>query len=332
MIAYVVQRLMYMIPMLIVISTLSFALLQLMPGDFLTELRFDPNIDQEQLAREAARLGLDQHPIVQYWHWISGVVRGDFGLSFATRRPAFEALFGANLERLGWTVRVSLLTFLFTWIVSIPIGIYSATHQYKVSDHAFTAIAFFGMSIPNFFFALVLLWILVVPLQVGRFGLGISGVVAPHLLGEPWSWTKLGSFLWHVWPALLVIGTAGMAGLVRVMRGLVLDTLGEQYVLTARSKGLSERAVLYKHAVRNAINPLVTGLGMGLLQGLIAGELIASMVFNLPTVSRAWVAALMAGDQYVVLGGLVFFSFLLLFGNLLADFALAWVDPRIRHY
>lgn len=332
MLAYTLQRLMFMIPLMVVISILTFGLLDLMPGDYLTDLRFDPNVDQAQLDREAARLGLDRPIHVQYWRWIRGVVSGDFGHSFVTNRPVYEALFGRNLVRLMWTVRVAVLTLLFTWLLSIPIGIYSATHQYKISDHVFTIFAFFGMSIPNFFFAILLLWFLVVPLEVSRFGLGISGVVAPHLLGEPWSWTKFVSFLWHVWPAVLVIGTAGMAGLVRMMRGLVLDTLGEQYVLTARAKGLTERVVLYKHAVRNAINPLVTGLGMSLLQSLLSGALIAAIVFNLPTVSRAYWAALQAGDHYTVMAGLLFFTFLMLFGNLLADFALAWVDPRIRYY
>ncbi len=331
MIAYIVRRLLGMIPLLVVVSILIFGLLDLMPGDHLSELRLDPNVDRAQLEREIERLGLDRPIHVQYWRWISGVVRGDFGHSFDTRRPAFEALFGPGMERLWWTMRVAAITLLFTWVVALPVGIYSATHQYKVSDHMFTGLAFFGMAIPNFFFALVLLWILVVPLDVGAHGLGITGVVAPEYLGQPWSWGKFVSFLWHVWPAVLVIGTAGMAGLVRIMRGLTLDTLGEQYVLTARAKGLTDRAVLYKHTLRNVVNPLITGLGMGLLQSLVTGELIAAIVFNLPTVSRAFWGALMGNDMYTVMAGLMFFTILLLVGNLLADIALAWADPRIRY-
>ena len=331
MITYIVQRLLYMIPLMVVISILSFGLLHLMPGDYLTELRFDPDVDQALLEREAQRLGLDRPIHVQYWRWISGVVRGDFGYSFATRRPVFEALFGPGLDRLLWTMRVAAITILFTWAVSIPLGIYSATHQYKASDHLLTGFAFFGMAIPNFFFALLLLWFLVVVVDVGELGLGIGGVVATEYLGQPWTWGKFVSFLWHVWPAVLVIGTAGMAGLVRISRGLTLDALGEQYVLTARSKGLTERVVLWKHMLRNIVNPLITLLGMGLLQGLVMGELIAAIVLNLPTVSRAFWDALQAHDLYTVMAGLLFFTFLLLIGNLIADITLAWTDPRIRY-
>lgn len=331
MISFIVRRLIYMIPLLLVISVVCFALLDLMPGDILTELRFDPNVDRAQLEREAQQLGLDQPLHVRYFRWISRVVRGDFGHSFAIRRPVWMHLFGPNLERLGWTLRVAALTMLFTWLVSIPIGVYSATHQYKVSDHAFTSLAFVGMSIPDFFFALALLWFLVVPLNVGALGLGVSGAVAPEYLGQPWSWGKFVSFMWHAWPVILVTGTNGMAGLVRFMRGQLLDTLGEQYVLTARAKGLRERRVIWRHAVRNAINPLVTGLGMGALQSLFAGDLIAAIIFNMPTVSRAFWSALQANDIPTVQAGLMFFTVLLLIGNLLADIGLAWVDPRIRH-
>lgn len=331
MLAYIIRRILYMIPLLVVISMVCFGLLQLMPGDHLTHLRLDPSVDRAQLEREIERLGLDQPVHVQYWRWITGVVRGDFGHSFVTRRPAFEALFGPGNVRLWWTVRVAAITLVFTWMVSIPVGIYSATHQYKPSDHLFTGLAFFGMAIPNFFFALVILWILVVPLDVGALGLGITGVVASEYLGQPWTLGKFLSFLWHVWPAVLVIGTAGMAGLVRITRGLMLDTLGEQYVLTARAKGLTERKVVNKHALRNAINPLISILGMGLLQSLVTGELIAAIVLNLPTVSRAFWSALQRADNYTVMAGLMFFTVLLLVGNLVADFALAWADPRIRH-
>lgn len=332
MIEFIIRRLLYMVPLLLVISMVCFVLLDLMPGTFLDQYYFDPQIDREQLEREAQRLGLDRPLIVRYFRWISGVIRGDFGYSFATRRPVWQFLFGPNLERLAWTVRVAALTILFTWLLSIPIGVYSATHQYKLSDHVFTFLAFVGMSIPNFFFGLVLLWLLVVPLNVGAHGLGVTGVVAAEYIGEPWSWGKFVSFLWHVWPAVLVIGTAGMAGLVRFMRGQLLDTLGEQYVLTARAKGLPERRVIWRHAVRNAINPLITSAGMGLLQTLFSGALISAIIFNLPTVSRAYWSALQAQDIPSVMAGLMFFTVLLLVGNLIADLVLAWVDPRIRYY
>jgi len=316
-----------MIPLLIIISLISFAILQLMPGDYLTRSRLNPDITQETFDEMAHRYGLDKPFIVQWWIWFTRIIRyGDFGTSFETRQPVFFTLFMGG--RLFWTLIISASTMLLTWLVSIPLGIYSATHQYKVSDHTLTFFGFLGLSIPNFFFALVVLWMLVAVFHVGP-DLGVGGLFSNKYIEAPWSWNKFLNLLWHLWPVWLVVGTSGMAGLMRYMRGSLLDTLRLPYVQTARAKGLSERVVIYKHAVRNAINPLVTMLGMS-LPNLLSGTLVTAIIFNLPTVERAYWQSLNAQDQYVTMGGLVFFSFLLLVGNLLADIMLAWVDPRIR--
>jgi len=318
-----------MLPLLILVSLFSFTIIQLMPGDYLTRARLDPQIKQETLNVMARRYGLDKPFMTRYWAWVKGIfTRGDFGTSFETRRPVFFTLFLGS--RLQWTLVVSISTMIITWLFAIPLGIYSATHQYKVSDHGLTFFGFLGLSIPNFFFALVLLWLLVAVFKVGQHGLGIGGLFDNRFIAAPWSLAKLGNLLWHIWPAWLVIGTSGMAGLLRYMRGSLLDTLSLQYVQTARAKGLVERRVIYKHAVRNAINPLISMLGMT-LPNLVAGSLVTAIVLNLPTVERAFWSALQMQDEYVIMGGLLFFSLFLLIGNLLADVLLAWVDPRIRY-
>lgn len=329
MITYIVRRTLYMFPLLILVSVISFGLIQVMPGDYLTRARMNPQITQETLSQMMANYGLDKPFYVQYWLWLKQIVtRRDFGTSFETMRPVYWTLFMG--DRLMWTIVISSSTMLITWLIAIPLGIYSATHQYKPSDHTLTFFGFLGLSIPNFFFALVVLWLLVAVFKVGNYGLGVGGLFDNRFIGAPWSLAKLGNVLWHIWPAWLVIGTSGMAGLLRYMRGSLLDTLSLQYVQTARAKGLSEQVVVYKHAVRNAINPLVSMLGMN-LPTLVSGSLVTAIVLNLPTVERAFWSALQMQDTYVIMGGLLFFSLFLLVGNLLADILLAWVDPRIRY-
>jgi peptide/nickel transport system permease protein len=318
-----------MLPLLILVSIISFGLIQIMPGDYLTRARMNPQITQETLNQMKANYGLDKPFVVQYWLWFKQIItKGDFGMSFETMRPVYWTLFMG--DRLMWTIIIASTTMLLTWLIAIPLGIYSATHQYKPSDHTLTFFGFLGLSVPNFFFALVVLWVLVAIFKVGNYGLGVGGLFDNRFIEAPWSLAKVGNLLWHIWPAWLVIGTSGMAGLLRYMRGSLLDTLSLQYVQTARAKGLNERVVIYKHAVRNAINPLVSMLGMS-LPNLVSGSLVTAIVLNLPTVERAFFSALQQQDMYVIMGGLLFFSLFLLVGNLLADIMLAWVDPRIRY-
>ncbi len=328
MLAYLVRRIVYMIPVLIIVSMFSFVLIQSMPGDYLTRAQMNPQIDQSTIDQMRHRYGLDKPLIVRYWNWLKGAVHGDFGISLETKQSVFFTLFMGN--RLQWTLVVSISTMIVTWLMAIPLGIYSATHQYKPSDHTLTFFGFLGLSIPNFFLALLLLWVLVVQFDVGAHGLGVGGLFDNEFIGTAWTLRKFCNLLWHLWPAWLVMGTAGMASLLRYMRGSLLDTLSLQYVQTARAKGAHERVVIYKHAVRNAINPLITIFGMS-LRGLVAGSLVTAVVLNLPTVERAYWSALKRQDEYVIMGGLIFFSVFLLLGNLFADFMLAWSDPRIRY-
>ena len=329
MLTYMLRRTLYMLPLLLIVSLISFTLIKIMPGDYLTAARLNPQLTEETYQRQVARYGLDKSFIEQYLIWLQRIVtEGDFGYSFETRTPVFKMLFMGG--RLIWTLILAISTLIIQYVIAIPLGIYSATHQYKPSDHFLTFFGFLGLSIPNFFFALVIMWVLVVFFRVGDYGLGIGGLFDSRFFGQPMSWAKFLNLLWHLWPAWVVLATAGMAGTLRLMRGNLLDTLGQPYVQTARAKGLKERTVVYKHAVRNAINPIVTVLGLT-LPGLVYGSVVVAIVLNLPTVGRAYFAALQRQDEPVIMGGLLFFSLFLLIGNVLADFMLAWVDPRIRY-
>lgn len=342
MLLFVIRRLLYFIPMLFVLSVLAFLVMQLQPGDFLS--KHSLTLSQETLTQLRQRYGLDQSAWVQYWKWVGGIVaRGDFGMSFETQQPVFDHLF-VNGNRLGWTLLLTAITFVFSWALAVPLGIYLATYSYAaLKPHSLrdllrwgavrlvNLLGVTGLALPNFLTALLILWLLVAVFEVGpRYGLGISGLFDGEYVTKPWSWDKLVSFLWHLWPVILVVGLANMAQLIRYMRANLLDVLGEPYIQTARAKGLRERVVIYKHAVRNALNPLVSLLGFW-IPLLFEGMLVAAFVLQLPVVERAYWRALVTEDQYVMMAGLLFFGLVLLLGNLLSDVLLVLVNPKIRY-
>jgi len=318
---YILRRFLYMIPLMILISILSFTVIKLQPGEFGSQYFSNPRVSPETVENLRARLGLDQPAYMQYLTWVKGIItEGDFGYSFAYKRPVAELIW----ERMGWTVVVAGSTILFTWVLAVPIGIFSATHKYSIFDYVFTFIGFIGISVPNFFMALLLMYLV---LSMG--GTEVGGLFSQQYIGAPWSIAKVIDLLKHIWIPLIAIGTAGMAGILRQMRGNLLDILGEQYVQTARAKGLNENVVIYKHAVRNAINPLISMFGMQLPK-LISGTIISAIVLNLPTMGPFFYDALINQDQYLVMTFLMFSAFMMLIGNLIADLLLALVDPRIR--
>ena len=324
--AYIVKRLAQMVPLLIGISIISFAVINLPPGDFLTVRMLELEAMGDRTARAEmelwrTRFGLDRPLWQQYWLWISNFVRGDFGRSFDFEQDV-RKLIG---ERLLLTVILAGATMLFTWVVAIPIGIFSATRQYSVGDHLFSFVAFIGMATPNFLLALLLLYIGLV-----HFGLSPGGLFSPEFVDAPWSIARVVDLLKNLWVPVVVLGTAGTAGLVRIMRGNLLDILGQAFVRTARAKGLREKIVVYKHAVRVAINPLITIAGWQ-LPVIISGEAIVGVILNLPTNGPLFLRAILVQDMYLAGTFLVFGSLLLVVGNLLADVALALVDPRIRY-
>ncbi len=324
---YILRRVLYMVPTLFFISVIAFGVIKLNPGDFLT--KYELSYPKELLQEMRERYGLDAPLWVQYWRWINGIVtRLDFGYSFATRQPALQALFSGG--KLTWTLAIAVLTMACSWLFALPLGIYSATRRNSLGDRFANLLGFLGLSIPSFVLALVLLFLLVVVFQVGpRYGLGVGGLFDPEWAEAPWSWAKVKNLVWHLWPASLVIGAGNIAALSRYMRGQLLNVLSQPYIQAARAKGLHERIIIYKHSVRNALAPLVSMLGFWIPQ-MFEGTLVAAVVLQLPIVEGAYWQALAQEDQYVAMSGLLFFSAILMVGNLLADLLLLWVDPRIR--
>jgi peptide/nickel transport system permease protein len=308
------------------VSILTFIIIQLPPGDFLTTLSIQAaqtGSSMDEGAMEALRrqYGLDQPMFVQYLSWIAGFPRGDFGYSIEWKTPVAD-LIGS---RLGFTLMYSLLALVFTWIIAIPIGIYSATHQYSWGDVLLTFLGFVGLSVPAFMLGLVYLFV-----AAFWFNSSVGGLMSPGLEDAPWSGAKILDVANHlIWPTIIV-GLAGTAQLIRIMRGNLLEILGQQYVTTARAKGLAENIVVNKYAVRVAINPLISVMGME-LPNLINGATLLGIVLSLPTIGPMFLNALKNQDIYLAGTILLMLAILLMFGNLLADLTLAWVDPRIRY-
>lgn len=326
MVSYIIRRILLMIPVLFLISVVSFILIQLPPGDFLStylariEMQ-ELTVSQSTIDRLTRQYGLDKPVYVQYFVWVGNMFRGDFGDSFLYQRPIGEMIG----SRIGMTVLLGLSTIVFTWLVGVPIGIYSATHQYKLSDHFWTFIGFIGLSTPNFVLALVMMY-----LSFAWFDFIPSGLFSQEFANAPFSIAKLLDFLAHLWLPVVILGTAGTAGIIRVMRGNLLDVLGEDYVQTARAKGVRESVVIYKHAVRNAMHPLIMSLGE-VLKNVVSGATIVAIVLSLPTVGPLLFEALMSQDMYLAGTLIMFQSFFLVVGYLLADILLAAVDPRVTY-
>jgi len=325
MVIFILKRILQMIPVLFLVSIVSFIVINLPPGDFLTvtitELQAQGDIGaRERLMALTERFGLDRPIYEQYFIWITNFVQGDFGRSFEHEREVSE-LIG---DRILLTVILALSTLIFTWIIAIPIGIYAARRQYSIGDNILSFIGFIGLATPSFLLALILMYVSVV-----YFGYSPGGLFSPEFAHAPWSLARVYDLISNIWIPIVILGTAGTAGLIRIMRGNLLDVLGQAFVRTARAKGLRERLVVYKHAVRVAINPLITIAGMQ-LPVLISGEAIVANILNLPTMGPMYLRALMVQDMHLAGTLLVFMALLLLIGNLLSDLALAIADPRIR--
>jgi peptide/nickel transport system permease protein len=276
----------------------------------------------QTVARLEQQLGLDRPAWEQYSRWLWGMItRGDFGFSFFANRPV-AGLIG---EQITWTVVITAMTMAVSWLLAVPLGILTALKRNSATDAIASIIGYIGLAVPNFLVALLL-----VALVLALGGRQVGGLFSPEYIGEPWTLGKFLSFLNHMWIPILAIGTSGIAVIMRQMRANLLDVLYADYVRTARAKGLEERVVINRHAVRNAINPLISLAGLSLPE-LINGTIIVSIVLNLPATGRLLYDSLLAQDQYVAMTLLLMTSLMLMVGNLLADIALAWVDPRIRY-
>ena len=325
MFGYVIHRLLIMVPTLIAISILVFIIIQLPPGDYLSayvaELQSQGEaVSEAKIAFLREQYGFDEPMWRQYLVWVTGMLQGDFGYSFEFSLPVSEGVG----DRLWLSFLVSFSTILFTWMVSFPIGIYSATHQYSWGDYGLTFIGFLGLATPNFLLALVLLYI-----ANTYFGTSIGGLMDEVFIGQPWSVDKLLSVLEHLWVPVVVIGTSGTAAMIRRLRANLLDELEKQYVITGRAKGLPPLKLLLKYPLRMALNPFIADIG-NLLPQVISGAAIVSVVLSLPTTGPMLLQALQSQDMYLAGSFLMCLAMLTVIGVFISDLALAVLDPRIR--
>lgn len=332
MLPFIIRRFFHLIPTFLGATLLMFVISQLVPGDFFTQKALEPNIRPETLARLRAMYGLDQHWSVQYFLWMGNLFRGDLGLSFAGNQPVTNVIMRPIQNSMGLVA----LSIVILWGVSIPLGVYSAVRQYSLGDQVVSVFAYFGLAIPNFFFAQVLILLLFVTRTWTRetFGynellLPVAGMTSSNFNSLSW-WEQRVDVWRHMLLPAFVVATAGMAGFTRVLRGQMLEYLGSDFIRTARAKGLGQRAVTYKHALRPAIIPFIAGIG-GLLPSLIGGAGLVEVVMSWPGITPTFLEAIGRQDIYVVLGLLVISSLLLMVGNLISDLLLAVVDPRIRY-
>ena len=326
MLALIIRRVLWMIPTLFIISILSFTIIQLPPGDYLTSYisaleETGETVNQEQVADLRARYNLDAPFHIQYLHWLGGLLTGDLGMSFEWNKPVTD-LIG---ERLLLTVIISTVTLAFTWALAIPIGIVSAVRQYSIWDYIFTFLGFFGLAMPGFLLALILMFV-----GYRVFDVSAGGLFSPEFESAQWSWARVVDLFAHLWIPVLIIGLSGTAGLIRVMRGNLLDELHKLYVVAARAKGVSPLKLLLKYPVRVALNPLISTVGW-LLPSIVSGAIIVSVVLGLPTIGPLLLRALMNQDMYLAGSMVMILSTLTVIGTLISDLLLLWLDPRIRY-
>lgn len=325
MFAYLTRRILVMIPTLLAVSAISFTIIQLPPGDFLTTMINEMQsrgeaVDEGAIEALRARYGLDKHPVEQYFMWLGGVLQGDFGYSFEHRLPVTDVVG----DRVFLTIVLTFATTIFIWVVSFPIGVYAATHQYSKGDYTLTFIGFIGYATPNFLLALVLLY-----LSNRYFGTSIGGLMSPEYLEEPWSLAKLLNVLSHLWVPVIVIGTAGTAAMIRRLRANLLDELQKPYYITAIAKGLPRRKALVKYPLRAALNPFIADIG-SILPDLISGSTIVAVVLGLQTAGPILLSALQSQDMYLAGSFVLLLAVLTVIGVLISDLLLAVLDPRIR--
>ncbi|MBV7332272.1 ABC transporter permease [Chloroflexi bacterium TSY] len=326
MFAYVLRRIAFMVPTLFAISIVTFIIIQLPPGDYLTtyaaQLREQGDeVDEVVLARLKERYGLGQPAYVQYLKWISGIIlRNDWGDSMYFQMPVQELIWG----RIGLTFVLSFSTLLFGWLVSIPLGVYSATHQYSIIDYIVTALNFIGKGLPEFMLALVIMW-----LVTSYTGMSVGGLFSPEFVDAPWTWDRFVDMLAHVWIPIVILAVGSTANGIRITRANLLDELNKPYVETARAKGLQETRLVWKYPVRVALNPFFSTIGWSLAD-LISGTTIVAIVLSLQTTGPMLFTALINQDMYLAGSFILLLSALTVIGTLLSDLLLAWVDPRIR--
>jgi peptide/nickel transport system permease protein len=325
MLEYIIRRVLVAIPTLFMVALVGYISMELPPGDYVTRYVAQLESSGQSGARDRGETlrklySLDDPAHVRFVRWLTRFVQGDFGDSMIYQRPVRDLI----AQRLPLTLALTLPAFVLSWLIGVSLGVYSATHQYSVGDKLLTVLAFLGLGLPGFLIALVLLvvtWKLTGNVYIGLF--------SENMAAAPWSMAKVIDLAKHLWIPVGAVVLTGTAWVMRVMRGNLLDELRVNYVQAARAKGVPERVVIWKHAVRNAFHPLIMALG-GVLAWLISGTSIVEQVLGLPTLGPLFIQATLEQDIYLSGTILIIISFLLVLGNLLADIALAWLDPRIR--
>lgn len=326
MLLFIVRRILFMVPTLVAISIISFIIIQLPPGDYLTsyvaQLRAQgEQVDQVQIDGLRERYGLGQPVYVQYFKWISGILlRNDWGQSLEWQKPVKELIW----ERLGLTVILSGAALLVSWFIAIPIGVYSATHQYSWLDYLLSFFSFVGLGTPGFLLALIVMY-----WAQSSLGMNVGGLFSEEYILAPWSWARFVDMLKHIWIPLLIVAVGSTASNIRITRANLLDELNKPYVETARAKGLTEERLIWKYPVRVALNPFFSTVGWSLAT-LISGVTLVSLVLNLQTTGPLLLRALTSQDMYLAGSFILLLSTLTVIGTLISDILLAIVDPRIR--
>src|SRR5262245_24374419 len=325
MLGYILRRLLIAIGTVWAVSVISFVIIQLPPGDYVTsyiaQMAATGSIVSEQEAENLRQqYGLNQPMYVQYYKWMAQVVRGNFGMSMEWRRPVAEVIG----DRLVLTMVVSFAALLLTWVLALPIGIYSAVRQYSLGDYLFTFVGFIGLAIPSFLLALVILY-----LGFVLFDADVGGLFASEYQDAPWTLAKVWDLLKHLPIPALILGLAGTAQQIRIMRANLLDELRKPYVVTARAKGVAEAKVILKYPVRVALNPFASTVGY-LFPYIVSGSIIVSLVLSLPTVGPLLLKALIAQDMFLAGTIVLMLGIMTVIGTLISDIILVWIDPRIR--
>jgi len=329
---YIIRRFFHLIPTFLGATLLAFLISQLVPGDFVTQRALEPNVRQETIDRMRAQFGLDQPILVQYVRWMGSLVQGDLGMSFSSNQPVMNVIRRPIQNSLYLVVFATVLL----WLMAIPLGVFSAVRQYTLGDQVVSAVSYFGLAIPNFFFAQVLVLGIFLFRGFTRETFGYSNLVFPvaGMTSNGWEnfspWRQFWDIMWHMVIPGFVVATGSIAGFTRVLRGQMIEYLGSDFIRTARAKGLGNRSVTYKHALRPAIIPFIAGIG-ALLPSLIGGAGLVEIVMAWPGITPRLLDAIQRQDIYVVLGFLVISSLLLMIGNLISDLLLAVADPRIRY-
>jgi peptide/nickel transport system permease protein len=322
---FIIKRLLNLIPVFLGATLLSFIIIQAAPGDFLDNRRLDARTTPETIDRLERKFGLDQSVPVQYLIWLKNAVTGDLGTSFDFDRPVLEVI----LPRIGNSLVLVVGNVVLLWLISIPLGVYGAVRQYSLGDKTLSLASYFFLGFPSFFLALIVIYVLLqFKFRTGIFLLPVGNMTSPNFENLSPIQRSL-DILWHAIAPIITVTIIGVAGFSRFMRAQMLDFLDQDFIRTARAKGLSERTVIYKHALRNAITPFIAGIG-GLLPALVGGAGFVEIVFNWPGITPLLLASINSQDLYVFVGLTAITLVLLIIGNLASDFLLAAVDPRVH--